>query len=121
MDSPAPVDRTGEADRFEQETIAFHEAVRDGFQALAAAAPARYRVIDSSRPADQVARDVEAAVHTVLAAETGPRVRFVDVIGHEAAIARLRRAAAADRPATAYLLAGPPGVGKRRVARPQQQ
>jgi len=43
-------------------------------------------------------------------------VRFVDVIGHEAAIARLRRAAAADRPATAYLLAGPPGVGKRRVA-----
>ena len=64
--------RTGEADRFEQETIAFHEAVRDGFQALAAAAPTRYRVIDSSRPADQVARDVEAAVHTVLATETGP-------------------------------------------------
>ena len=28
--------------------------------ALAAAAPTRYRVIDSSRPADQVARDVVA-------------------------------------------------------------
>ena len=43
-------------------------------------------------------------------------MRFVDVIGHAAAIARLRRAAATDRLATAYLLAGPPGVGKRRVA-----
>jgi DNA polymerase-3 subunit delta' len=43
-------------------------------------------------------------------------VRFVDVIGHTTAIARLRRAASGDRQASAYLLAGPPGVGKRRVA-----
>jgi DNA polymerase-3 subunit delta' len=43
-------------------------------------------------------------------------VRFADVIGHGAAVARLRRAAAGDRPATAYLLSGPPGIGKRRVA-----
>lgn len=63
--------RTGETDRLERETPAFHEAVRRGFHALAAAAPARYRIVDSSRPADQVARDVEAAAHGVLTAEVG--------------------------------------------------
>ena len=61
--------RTGETDRFERETLAFHEAVRHGFHALAAAAPARYRIVDSSRPAEQVARDVAAAAQDALDAE----------------------------------------------------
>ena len=43
-------------------------------------------------------------------------MRLTDILGHQAATARLHRAAAADRPATAYLFAGPPGVGKRTVA-----
>jgi len=43
-------------------------------------------------------------------------VRFADVVGHVRAIERLRRAAAADRLAAAYLLTGPPGIGKRLVA-----
>jgi dTMP kinase len=60
--------RTGETDRFERETLAFHEAVRRGFQALAAGAPARYRMVDSSRPTELVARDVAAAVRAALAA-----------------------------------------------------
>jgi dTMP kinase len=63
--------RTGETDRFERETVTFHETVRRGFHALAAAGRARYRIVDSSRPADQVARDVEAAVQTALAAGAG--------------------------------------------------
>jgi DNA polymerase-3 subunit delta' len=43
-------------------------------------------------------------------------MRFADVVGHDAAAARLGRVAAEDRPAAAYLLTGPPGVGKRTLA-----
>src|SRR5262245_51688439 len=52
--------RSGAPDRFEQETLAFHEAVRRGFHALAAAAPARYRVIDTTPPAAEVAARIRA-------------------------------------------------------------
>jgi DNA polymerase-3 subunit delta' len=41
---------------------------------------------------------------------------FADVIGHERAIAILRRALLTDRIAHAYLFSGPPSVGKRLVA-----
>ena len=41
---------------------------------------------------------------------------LTDVVGHAAAVARLAHAARADRPAPAYLLSGPSGVGKRTVA-----
>ncbi|HEV7731558.1 MAG TPA: DNA polymerase III subunit delta' [Candidatus Binatia bacterium] len=40
-------------------------------------------------------------------------MRFADVVGHEGAIARLAQIAADDRPAAAYLVTGPAGVGKR--------
>jgi len=43
-------------------------------------------------------------------------MRLADVVGHEGVLARLRRAAAAERLASAYLLTGPPGIGKRLVA-----
>ena len=43
-------------------------------------------------------------------------MRFADVLGHDAAIERLRRAAATQRLAGAYLLTGPAGVGKRLLA-----
>jgi dTMP kinase len=42
--------------------LAFHERVRAGFLALASAEPDRFRVVDSARPIDAVARDVIAAV-----------------------------------------------------------
>jgi dTMP kinase len=42
--------------------LAFHERVRAGFLALAAAEPARFRVIDSARPIDAVAREAIDAV-----------------------------------------------------------
>ena len=43
-------------------------------------------------------------------------MRFADVLGHDAAVERLRRAAATQRLAGAYLLTGPAGVGKRLLA-----
>lgn len=57
--------RRGDAatDRFESETSAFFTRVREGYLSLAAAAPARIRVIDASRPA----QEVSAAAQTALA------------------------------------------------------
>jgi len=53
-------------DRLESEPLAFHERVRAGFLALAAAAPARYAVVDATGEPDavaaEVARIVEASI-----------------------------------------------------------
>jgi len=49
-------------DRFEGESLEFHEKVRAGFLSMAAAEPARFRVIDSSRPKDQVAGEIRRIV-----------------------------------------------------------
>jgi len=46
-------------DRFERETIGFHEKIRAGFLAMARAEPARFRVIDASRSADEMAREIQ--------------------------------------------------------------
>jgi dTMP kinase len=46
--------------------LAFHQRVRAGYLAMAAAEPARYRVIDSSRPLDRVAPEVIAAGLSIL-------------------------------------------------------
>jgi len=54
--------RAGPADRFEEEVRAFHERVRAGFLALAAAEPARFCVIDSTPPRADVEARVVAAV-----------------------------------------------------------
>lgn len=60
--------KSGEGvNRFESTfDLAFHERVRAGYLAMAAAEPNRYRVIDSSRPLDRVAPDVIAAVLSIL-------------------------------------------------------
>ncbi len=50
------------ADRFESESAAFHARLRQGFLKLAAAAPERYRVIDSDCATDVVAADIWEAV-----------------------------------------------------------
>jgi dTMP kinase len=55
-----------EVTRFETEfDAAFHRRVRDGFLALAAAEPARFAVVDASRPEDEVAARVAAAAARV--------------------------------------------------------
>jgi dTMP kinase len=54
---------TGEgADRLESEAQAFHERVREGFLALAAAEPERFVVIDGAAAPDDVAEAVAAAL-----------------------------------------------------------
>lgn len=53
-------------DRLESETDAFHEAVREHFHALAAAAPERYLVVDGTTSAQVLAAQVWARVEAVL-------------------------------------------------------
>jgi dTMP kinase len=53
---------TRESDRLEQESVSFHQRVRDGYCALAAAAPERIRVVDGSGAADTVQSRVWAHV-----------------------------------------------------------
>lgn len=53
-------------DRLEGASLAFHQAVRGGFLALAAEAPQRYAVIDAALDADTVADLVQDAVSGLL-------------------------------------------------------
>ncbi len=48
--------------RFERETVEFHRRVREGYLALAAEEPARYRVIDATGTEDEVWGRVRAAL-----------------------------------------------------------
>jgi dTMP kinase len=49
---------TADWNRFEAEDLAFHERVRQGYLALAAAEPARWRVLDASQTADRLAAEI---------------------------------------------------------------
>ncbi len=55
------------ADRIERAGAAFHARLRAGFLALARAEPARFAVIDASRPPAEVALQVRAAVRRISA------------------------------------------------------
>jgi dTMP kinase len=55
-----------EVNRFEAESVAFHERVRAGYLELAAEEPGRWRVIDASQPVELVAGEVWRAVEAVL-------------------------------------------------------
>jgi dTMP kinase len=59
--------RPGPSDRMEQEMAVFHERVRAGFHRLAAAEPARFHVVDSTRAEGQVRALVVAEVMRRLA------------------------------------------------------
>ena len=58
----------GGEDRFERFGAAFHNALQKAFRAIAAADPARCRLIDAGRPAEAVAADTLALVEAALAA-----------------------------------------------------
>jgi dTMP kinase len=45
---------SGKSDRFEQEELAFHERVRNGYRTLAASAPERWLVIDATLPREVI-------------------------------------------------------------------
>lgn len=58
--------RGGVENRYETMDHAFHERLREGFRAIAAAEPDRCVVIDGARDADQVHGDVLAAVKSAM-------------------------------------------------------
>lgn len=60
-----------EKDRFESEQDAFFERVRQGYRDRAAAEPARFRVIDASRPLGAVQDQIESVLGQWLAEQTG--------------------------------------------------
>jgi len=45
-------------DRFEKKGLAFHRKLREGFLAIAARDPKRCRIVDSSRPYEEVAQEI---------------------------------------------------------------
>jgi len=54
------------ADRFEQETVAFHQRVREAYLARARQHPQRYCIIDASADPEQVQAAIEKAVERLL-------------------------------------------------------
>jgi dTMP kinase len=58
--------RTGHADRFESEGLAFHETLRRAFRDIAAAEPSRCVVIDANGSKDEVAAAIWSAVESRL-------------------------------------------------------
>jgi dTMP kinase len=67
------LDRAGKRsapDRFERETLAFFERVREGYLAMADAEPARFRVIDASRPLADVQQSIRETIDGYLRGAT---------------------------------------------------
>jgi dTMP kinase len=58
--------RHSSADRLESEPLEFHQRVRNGFLALAAAQPSRYLVIDASRPEGEINREIQTRIRDLL-------------------------------------------------------
>ncbi len=58
--------RARSADRLEAEPAEFHQRVRGGFLALADAAPDRYLVLDATRPAAELSREIRDRVRELL-------------------------------------------------------
>ncbi len=56
----------GRADRLEQESLAFHQRVRQGFMRLAEQDPERIRVLDGTGSVDEIAAAVRALVDPLL-------------------------------------------------------
>ncbi len=55
-----------DADRLEAEPDDFHERIRQGFLALAGAAPERYLVLDATTGAEQLHRQILTRVQAML-------------------------------------------------------
>lgn len=58
--------RTEKQDRFEQETLAFHQRVREGYLKMAADEPERWLVVDASQPKEEIANIIWQRVSQLL-------------------------------------------------------
>ena len=61
-----------DADRFEDEALAFHEKLRDGFLMVAASEPERCVLIDATAPKDEVAEQIWRVVNERFDPSTAP-------------------------------------------------
>jgi dTMP kinase len=72
LDIPAEVGlarkRSKRRDRFEQEDIAFHQRVREGYLKIAASEPERWLVIDASQPKEKITQIIWQKVRQLLSA-----------------------------------------------------
>ncbi|MBI3388588.1 MAG: dTMP kinase [Deltaproteobacteria bacterium] len=68
LDSPVDVGlrRAHGDDRFHRADLAFHERVRHGFLTLAAQTPDRFRIVDVTRPCEDVTATIVAAIRVWL-------------------------------------------------------
>ncbi len=62
----------GRHDRMEGEALGFHERVRAGYRAIAAAEPGRVVVLDASRGAAEIERDIRRRVDEMLRSSPRP-------------------------------------------------
>jgi len=53
-------------DRFEQETVAFHQRVREGYLKLAAAEPQRWLVVDATQSKEEIAEIIWQKISELL-------------------------------------------------------
>lgn len=57
----------GKLDRLEQETVEFHERVRQGYLRLARRAAGRFKIVDGTLPPDRLAAEIRKPVDELLA------------------------------------------------------
>jgi dTMP kinase len=69
--------KSGDADRFAAEALAFHEKLRDGFLTLAAGEPDRCVLIDATLPKEEVAEQIWRVVSRKLDPASAP-IAFED-------------------------------------------
>lgn len=67
------------SDRFESETLAFHEKLREAYRQIAASEPDRCLLIDSSEPREKVSDQIWSVVSRKLDPATEPLV-FEDIV-----------------------------------------
>ena len=106
--------RDRQPDRYEGQDAAFHARVAAGFAAIAAANPARCVMIDADGSIEAVH---DAIVEAGAGAAPGVTPRENPALfGHAAADSVFAEAVASGRVHHAWLLTGPPGVGKATLA-----
>jgi len=71
LDLPADIGlaragKRGAADRMEQESLDFHERVRDGFLALAKSEPNRIKVVEAQQSIEAISADIVAQISPLL-------------------------------------------------------
>lgn len=69
--SAQPASSQAAEDRYERMDRGFHQRLRDGFLAIAAAEPGRCQVIDANRPVDEIAADLRSLLNRHFALTLG--------------------------------------------------